>query len=74
MNGRCSGDINVHIENSKMEEMRKERDDGGKGLYEKVSHVIVFIFNWSRPLIIHEINLTIYESGPSMNHLIDGSP
>jgi len=54
--------------------MRKERDDGGKGFYEQVSHVTVFIFNWSRPLIIIEINLTVYESGPPVNHLIDGSP
>jgi len=45
VNGRCGGDINVHIKNSKVGEMRKERDDGRKGLHEKVSHVIVFIFN-----------------------------
>ena len=54
--------------------MRKKRDDGGKGLHEQVSYVTVFILNWSKPLIIYEINLTVYESGPPVNHLIGGSP
>jgi hypothetical protein len=40
----------------------------------KNTHVLTFISNSSKLLIVFEINLTVNINGPLMNHLFDGSP
>jgi hypothetical protein len=55
-------------------EMRMREEIKAKDCVWNDTHVLTFIFNSSKPLIIFLVNLTVYLSGSPMNHLFDGSP